>query len=135
MKQHMSEPPLEPVNDMDILQGQVVQWAEDTFTTSTTLTVASHLLSEAAELFFAAGGDYAVASGVVHDAYVKDKRNPHTIREEAGGVGMLLLHLAGKENFSLREVVLAVFQRDKARKWLDPNRHGFREHDPRGDAP
>lgn len=120
----------EPESEMDTLQESVGAWGDVTFPESDVGTITAHLLSEAAEMFFAAGHSMVEGGAIVLDAAVKDPEHTKTPIGEAGGIQMLLFHLAHKHGVSLSDLTRTTFRRDAQRRWLAANTRGFREHDP-----
>ncbi len=114
--------------NMDEVQQDISQWAEETFEHDE-LGICAHMLAEAAEAYFVAGGAWPTANSIIHHAYrdkIHDKEA--NLPEEAADVCILAMCLAGYQGFSLNGMVEAKMYRNRKRDWGEPNELGFTEH-------
>lgn len=109
---------------MDGLQYNIHSWAERTFIHDQ-LGIAAHILSEAAELYKAAGGSEVDAQMIVLKAH---RKSESSIPEETADIVILSMTMAGFKGFSLDEQVRAKMEVNYSRKWGEANELGFTEH-------
>lgn len=127
--------PADGVLTMDDVQADIHDWAERTFRHNA-VGIAAHLLAEATELYLAAGGDPNEAYEIVAVELRRDKyamtsdeyARTEGVREETADVSILALTMAGFQGFSASQAVEGKMARNKARRWGEPNQHGFTEH-------
>lgn len=93
------------MNQMDDLQRDVGEWAEETFAMQTSASIVAHLAREVAEL----------------------AANPLSA-EEAADCCLLLMDLAHRCGYSLHEAAQAKLAECKRRQWGKPDAEGVVEH-------
>lgn len=101
---------------LDALQTEIGSWSDVTFPTSTPETMIRHFLKEAQE---------------VEDAHRADGLFPNSKKElphEVADCIMILLHLAHRNGFSVRDAIREKFEICKNRKWGPPDEHGCVRH-------
>lgn len=98
--------------DLDDRQYEIGMWADKTFPFSTPASIIEHLRRELLELAEALdnGGGWALE------------------RDECADVAILMLHLAHKEKWSLQREIMRKFEKNKRRRWGQPDALGVVEH-------
>ncbi len=110
---------------MSDLQDKVADWADRTFPNANRQTILCHLADELIEIC----GPFIVSSALSKWAHKQeDHPNAVDIREEAADIGLLLMHLAHKEGFSLEESEKEKFEKCKQRSWHLSDERGVHHH-------
>lgn len=105
----------EDPHGMNLLQADVLSWAQQTFPRSTVDATCKHLAKEAAE---------------IAAAYLADEGRER-LAEECGDVLLILLHVSarmGIDWYDLLDAATAKLEVNKVRQWGQPDADGVVEH-------